>query len=236
MKRVVSLFATMSLTMICAYPLVGYTEESDPNEVVASVDGVTFLRKDLNKAVNTTLTKENTIENRIAERRKALEDLFVKRFVRITLYENEAKKEGVSVTEEDWKKRAEAVEDMHEFKIRGWTLDKYFKAFNLGEEVARKDFEIEILRKKLIEEKVPARIQIDDAEVETYIKVIGEMRDRSAEITDGKQHPPPMPTANEVRGFLKEQKMNDASKIYLYEIQDKAKIETIVPIQEDFLY
>jgi peptidyl-prolyl cis-trans isomerase C len=169
-KRAVGAFAAMMMVSVGNCPLAGYAEQGDPDEVVASVDGVKCLRKDMDLFVANILASQNVPAAQQAEARKHFEKSFVNSFVMRTLLTNEAAKEGVTVTDEDRKAQEERLDAV--FKPMNKTREQYFKESPFGEETARKEFEHTMLIEKLLRMKVVDLIAIDAAEVEKAIEAV----------------------------------------------------------------
>jgi len=132
----------------------------DPNQVVASVDGVKYLRKDLDSLVSAAMGAQNIPMDQLEEAREFLEARFITEFVKKQLLLNEAKKEGIVATEEDRNEMLARVMPM--LQSRNMTLDQYFQSSPLGEEFARSEFEKGLIFDKLLKEKVINHIVIDD--------------------------------------------------------------------------
>ena len=160
----------MMMVSVGICPLAGYAEQGDPDEVVASVDGVKCLRKDMELFVANILASQNVPAAQQAEARKHFEKSFVNSFVMRTLLCNEAAKAGVTVTDEDRKAQEERLDAV--FKSMNKTREQYFKESPFGEETARKEFEKTMLVEKLIQMKVTALVEVDAAEVEKTIEAI----------------------------------------------------------------
>ena len=195
-KKAVGVFAAM---MVCVCPFIGHAEPGNPDEVMASVDGVTCLRKDVDRFVENMMTSRNVPETHRTEARTFFEKSFVNSFVMRTLITNEAKKEGIAVTDEDRKAQMERLEAT--FKQIGKTADQYFKESPFGEETARKEFENTILLEKIIRLKATDLITIDDAEVE---KVIAEVKALNAKIEEGNKDNPKAAQLTKIEGIKKQ--------------------------------
>jgi len=139
----------------------------DPNEVVASVNGVNYIRKDMEKIVASVMASQNIPAEQQAEARRFFEQRIVSSFIMKSLVMDEVKKAKIAVSDEDRKEQVAKLEQM--LKARNMTMDQYFKNSPSGEETARKEFEEGLLIDKLIKEKVLNAIAIDDAEVTKYI-------------------------------------------------------------------
>jgi len=131
-----------------------------PNEVVASVDGVKFLRKDLDVLVDTRMGFGDIPENQLEDVRNQLESRYVDEFIKKTLLLNEAKKEGIVVTEEDRKEMIDRITPR--LAEQNMTLEDYFQRSPFGEEFARAEFEKGLVFEKLLKEKVISKITIED--------------------------------------------------------------------------
>lgn len=148
----------------------------DPNEVVASVNDVKYLRKDMEKVVDALLKAQNIPAAQIEEARKYFEQRAVYSFVIKTVVLNEAKKENVSVTDEDRKKQLAKMEEA--LKGKNKTVDAYFKESPLGEKAARAEFEDGLVIDKLLQKNVLDSIKVEPAEIE---KVLAEIKAKNAE-------------------------------------------------------
>jgi len=182
MKKTVGLFAAMALTAVCAGPFTGYAV-GDPDEVVASVDGVTFLRKDLDKTIETVCATQSYTADQRAEKRPMMEKQFITRFVNVNVLKNEAAKEGITITEEERKQKTERFEAI--LNANNMTLERHFRTAPVGEENARRDLEDSFVIEKLLQAKVHDLIQIDDAEVEKTREAV---RAQNAEIEEANKN------------------------------------------------
>ena len=183
MKRTVSLVAPMAMIAACICPFIGYAQAGDPDEVVASVNDVKFLRKDLDKMVENYFAHQDIPAEQQATARKFFERSLVSHFVQKTLLKLEAEKEGITVTDEDrkrWEERAESLA-----RQQNMTLEQFMKQLPYGEENARKEMEDGLLIEKLLAAKIRDRIEVDEAEVE---KVIGEIQVRNAQIEEANKN------------------------------------------------
>lgn len=140
---------------------------ANPNEVVASVDGVEYLRKDMDKLLNSLMEANRVPENQRAQFREAYEPQVIDSFINKTLLLNEAKKEGLQVTDEERKAAVERADAI--LKDRNMTLEQHFKSSPHGEEAARDEFEKGILFEKLLQEKVMSHITVSDDDVAKFI-------------------------------------------------------------------
>jgi len=140
----------------------------DPNQVVASVDGVTYLRKDMDKTIDTIMDANHVPLEQQEKMRPLAEQELITRFVKKTLLINEAKRLGITATDEDRQAMAERFDAILQERD-GITLDQFFKNSPEGEEAARKDFDENSLLDKIIQEKVANTIEIPDADVDAFI-------------------------------------------------------------------
>ncbi|MCL2104922.1 MAG: peptidylprolyl isomerase [Kiritimatiellaeota bacterium] len=188
MRQRMGLFVAMALTAGSVYPLNGHAQTRAPDEVVASVDGVKYLRKDLDKTVETIFTTQNYLPDKQAEVRPMTEKQFITRFVNVTLLKNEAAREGITVTDEERKKGTERFESI--LHANNMTLEQHFRTAPIGEENARRDLEDSFLVEKLTKVKVLDLIQIDDAEVENILNAAkaqnAEIEKANANVADTK--------------------------------------------------
>jgi len=153
--------------------------QGDPNEVVASVDGVQYLRKDLETRMNTELTARNIPEDQLEQAREFFEQQIITEFVKKTLLLNEANKEGIVVTPEDRAEMIARIEPM--LAARNMTLDQYFQSVPLGEEFARSEFEKGLIFDKLLKEKVLNHIVVDDAAVAAMMAELDQANTKAEE-------------------------------------------------------
>ena len=146
-------------------------------DVVASVDGVKLLRSEMDKIIDSAMAARPVPPEQAAEMRQAFEQNMVTTFVMKTLLLNEAKKEGLSVSDEERQKNIARIEEQLKTSGQDVTFDEYIKTLPLGEEAVRKEFEEGMLIEKLFQTKIIATITVDDAEVE---KVLEDIKAQSA--------------------------------------------------------
>ena len=151
-------------------PANGAAPAKDPNEVVASVDGAKYLRKDLDDRVGKMIKASNVPEEQTEQAREYFEMQLISSFIQRTLLENEVKKEGITVTAEDRAELMARIEPM--LKERNTTLELEFQKSPFGEESARAEFEQSIAFDKLIKVKILSQVTIDDADVTQIIEQI----------------------------------------------------------------
>ncbi|HRR33131.1 MAG TPA: peptidylprolyl isomerase [Kiritimatiellia bacterium] len=152
---------------------------ADPNEVVASVNDTKYLRKDMDKVVSALLKSQNVPAGQMEQAKDFFQQRAVYSFIMKTLLIDEAKKQSITVTEEDRKTQLGKMEEA--LKSQNITPEQYFKESPLGEEAARAEFEDGMLIDKLIQKAVLADIKIDDAEVK---KAIADIEKSNAEIAE----------------------------------------------------
>jgi parvulin-like peptidyl-prolyl isomerase len=146
--------------------------KGNPNEVVASVDGVKYLRKDMDKIINTAIANGQADESI----RPMAEQQLISRFINKTVVMNDAKKAGISVTDEDRRASRELIE-----QESGKALEEHFKESPIGEAAARKDYEDSLLIDKYIKEKFTNAIVVSDDEVE---QILADLAQRNAQIEE----------------------------------------------------
>jgi len=154
-------------------------ETKDPNEVVASVNDAKYLRKEMDKVVTALLKAQNIPEAQQDEARKYFEQRAVYSFVMKTLILAEAKKQAVSVSEEDRKAQLAKMSDA--LKAQNKTVDQYFKESPLGEAEARAEFEDGLLIDKLLQKNVLDGIKIGADEIK---KAIEDVEKQNAETVE----------------------------------------------------
>jgi len=172
-------WAMAGLVALAAGAQPARAEEAAADDVVASVDGVKYLRKDVDKFIAAMMNAQNVPAGQQADFRKAYEPQIIENFISKTVLLNEAKKEGVTLTDEDRKASVERMEGM--LKARNMTLEQYFKQSPLGEEAARKELEDSMLLDKLIKEKVINAITVDEV---TVAKTIEDLKEQNAKVEE----------------------------------------------------
>lgn len=151
----------------------------DPNEVVASVNGTQYLRKDLDKVVNALIGSQNIPAEQLPEAQKYFEQRATYSFIMKTLLLEEAKKQSVAVTDED---RATQLEKIAEaLKAQNKTVEQYFKESPLGEEAAKTELEEGLTIDKLIQKSVLSAISVPEEDVK---KAIEEVEKGNAELVE----------------------------------------------------
>jgi len=154
-------------------------EPEDPNQVIASVNGKEYLRKDMNTMVDAILKARNVPQEHKATAKNQFEKQAAYSFIMKTLLLDEAKKNGVTISEADRKEQMDKI--AQQLKAQNKTLDQYFAESPMGEERARSDFEEGLIIDKLLTAKVVDKITIDDADVE---KKIAEIKESNKEIEE----------------------------------------------------
>jgi len=153
-----------------------------PDEVVASVDGVKYLRKDLDELVGIRMGLGDIPENQLEEARNQLEKRFINEFIQKTLLLNEAQKEGIVVTDEERKEMFDRVSA--KLAEQNMTLDQYLQTSPLGEERTRAEFEKGLLFEKLIKDKVVSKIVIEE---DVIAKALEELTQANAKADEARK-------------------------------------------------
>ena len=151
----------------------------NPEEVVASVNGAKYIRKDMDKIVNALLKAQNVPAAQQQEALKYFEQRAVYSFVMKTLILAEAKKQAIAITEEDRKAQTAKMEEA--LKAQNKTVAQYFKESPVGEEAAKAEFEDGLVIDKLLQKNVLDSIKIDAAEV---AKTIADIEKQNADLVD----------------------------------------------------
>ena len=144
----------------------------NPDDLIVSVDSVKFLRKDLDKQVDSIL---KFYGNRIPkEQIEAAKDQFKKQaaysFIMKTLLLNQAKKEKIAIPQAEKDKQVAQISE--NLKKQGKTIDQMFKESPFGEKAARAEFEDGLLIDQLIKKNVLDKIVVTDAEVKSELDKI----------------------------------------------------------------
>ncbi len=145
-------------------------EPKDPNEVVASVNDKTFLRKDMEKIVEAMIKAQNVPAEQQADLRPQLEQRVTYSFIMKTLLLNEVQKQSVTVTDEERKEHMDKIAAT--LKRQNKTLEDYIKEAPIGEEAARAELEESLIIDKLIKQAVIDKITIDPEEIKSNIAEI----------------------------------------------------------------
>jgi peptidyl-prolyl cis-trans isomerase C len=152
---------------------------ANPNEVIASVNDKKYLRKDMDKMVNALLKAQNVPAGQIAQAKEYFEQRAALNFIMKTLLLDEAKKQSITVTDDDRKAQLAKIEEA--LKPQNMTPEQYFKEAPLGEEAAKAEFEEGLIIDKLIQKNVLAGIKIDEEDVK---KTIADIEKSNAEIVE----------------------------------------------------
>lgn len=134
-------------------PAVAAAPSANPDEVVASVNGQKFLRKELDEIVNIALRAQNVPADQQEEARKYFEKQVAYSKIMKMILLGEVKKQNIVVTDEDRTKREGELAE--QLKAQGKKLDDFFKQSPVGEAVARQEFADSIAINKLFDVKVP---------------------------------------------------------------------------------
>lgn len=143
-----------------------------PDDVIASVNGKKFLRKEMDAFVDAMLKHYG---DRIpAGQRDGAREQFENRaaysFIMKNVLLGEAKKCGIAVGEADRTNQLAKMEAA--MKRQGKTADQFFKDSPLGEKAAREEFEEGLLIDKLIEKNVLDKVAVSDDEIKARIDEI----------------------------------------------------------------
>jgi peptidyl-prolyl cis-trans isomerase C len=151
----------------------------DPNEVMATVNDIKYIRKDVDAIVSKVMASQNIPAEQQAEARTFFEQRVVSSMIMRALIMEEVKKADIKITDEDRKKQTDRLEGM--LKARNMTIDQYFKDSPLGEAEARKEFDEGIMIDKFLEAKIMTGITITDDDVK---RVIDDVNRANAEATE----------------------------------------------------
>ena len=154
-------------------------------DVVASVDGVKLLRSEMDKILDIATAGRQVPEEQMEEMRKSFEPRVVNNFVMKTLLLNEAKKEGIKVSDEERQKQIARIEEQLKTNGQDMTFDEYIKTLPAGEEAVRKEFNEGMLIEKLFQTKIIEPIAVDEAEVE---KTLADFKARNAEAEEANKN------------------------------------------------
>jgi len=151
----------------------------DPNEVIASVNGTKYIRKDMEKVVNALLKAQNVPAEQQAEAQKYFEQRAAYSFIMKNLLLGEAKKQALAITDQDRKAQLAKMEEA--LKPQNKTVDQYFKESPLGEKEAREEFEDGLMIDKLLQKNVLSGIKVDEADIK---KAIADVEKSNAEVAE----------------------------------------------------
>ena len=140
---------------------------ADTNFVV-SVDGVKLSAADADARAEQRLTrvKDRVPADRLDRMRTALQGQITEEFILQTLMSNAAKKQAVSVTEQDV---SQFIDEKIKAKLPpGTTLDDVMKRENINEAELRRDIELQITIKKLVDLSLGGKAEPTDQEVTDF--------------------------------------------------------------------
>lgn len=150
-----------------------------PNDVVASVNGAQYLRKELDPAVESRLKAQNVPEAQKEQARVYFEQAFINNFIEHALLMDAAKAEKIAVSDADRKEQLEKL--TQSLKAKNKTLADLFKESPLGEDGTRRQLEENLCINKLLQAKVLCAIKIEDAEVQALLDKIQKANAEKAE-------------------------------------------------------
>ena len=162
-----------------AAPAAAATQAKDPNEVVASINDVTFIRKDLDNMVGAQIKAQNIPAEQQDEARKFFEQRAVYNFVMKSLLLAEVKKQNITATDEESKAQLAKLDTA--LKAQNKTSETFFKEHPLGEAAARAELKDGLVIEKLLQKNVLDAITVDAAEV---AKVIDEAKKKNTELAE----------------------------------------------------
>lgn len=144
----------------------GKTASADKNEVLVEIDGKKLTRGEVDADIEKLIVAQQVPKEHIEEAKKMFGRQLAQMFLQNTLLLDAAAKKGVTLTDEDRKKReAEFLKSVAGRPDAPKTLDDLLKRHPLGIERARKDFENSILIQKLLDQEVTSKIKIDEKKV-----------------------------------------------------------------------
>lgn len=155
------------------------------NEVVVSVNDAKLTRGELAKQVEMIVAAQmgQIPPEQALQARAFFETRLAQSFVAKTLLLQEAQKIGLKIDDADTQKALDRIRPFAE--QQGMTVDDIFKNAPMGEEVARKEFNDEILIEKLIDVQVKSKLPVDDKAIEAALaEKVKERGDAKKEIED----------------------------------------------------
>ena len=142
----------------------------DPNEVIASVGEIKFLRKNMDEMVNALVSARGIPADQQTEAREYFGKDLTRQFVLKTMLINEAKKQSLAVSDEDRATQLTKMGDM--LKQQGKTIDDYYKEYPLGEQAAKSEIEDGLLINKLIDKEVLSKIEVAKEDIDKLLEDI----------------------------------------------------------------
>lgn len=142
--------------------------------------------------------------------KQALEGIVVKK-----LLNNEAKKQGVTVSSDEVAAEIKKIEE--EIKAQGGTLDEVLSSQGM----TRRDMEEQIILQKKLEKLLADKIQVTDEEIATLIS------ENKVVIPKGEEEK----FKEQVRGQIRNQKLNDAAATLIDSLRAQASIRYFVNYQ-----
>ncbi|MBP5511500.1 MAG: peptidylprolyl isomerase [Kiritimatiellae bacterium] len=153
---------------------IAAVSSGNPEEVIASVNGHKFLRKEMDEIVNIALKAQNVPAEQQKEAREFFEKQVTYSKIMKMILLDEVKKQNIVVTDEDRKKREGELAE--QLKVQGKKLEDFFKQSPIGEAVARQEFADSIAINKLFDIKVPA----PEVKADEIAKAIAEAKEANA--------------------------------------------------------
>lgn len=147
-----------------------------PEDVIASVNDLKLLRKDMDAMIEQVIKIQNIPAEQAGQAKEMLSKQFAYSFVMRNILTAAAKAKGLTLTDEDRAAQLKRFAD-----ARGnpdITLDEIAKNSPFGEEEARKEFDDGALIDKLLKQEVLDKIEVTDAEIQD---VIDQIKKRNAE-------------------------------------------------------
>lgn len=131
---------------------------------VASVDGVTLSREDLEQQLQAIIAAQRIPEEQQQMAIQALAPRVANAFVSKTLLLNEAKRLKLAVDEAARTKYMQPMEDMA--AKQGTTVEEMIKKAPMGEKKAREELSEQMLIEKLVDTQVRSKVKVDDKAVD----------------------------------------------------------------------
>ena len=139
-------------------------------EVSVEINGQTLTRRELDADLDKVMSMQPIPEDQKEDARKHYQNQMVQQFIMKNILVAEAKRQNITITEEDRKEREEEFSKAN----GGKTIAEALEKSPFGKERAKQEFEDGLLIDKLIKTAVVGKVTFDASEADKIIKEIEE--------------------------------------------------------------
>lgn len=158
--------------------------KSDISKIAVEVNGKRLTYSDLEADIAVCLVSQKIPEEQLEEAKKYFREQLAQQFVMKTILLDEAHKKGVKVHEED-RRMAEAELAKTNVNRPGSpkTFAEVIEKHPFGKERGKQEIEYSLLIRKLIEQEVASKVQVNAQEVDEYMGILTKRISNGAEFT-----------------------------------------------------